>query len=57
MEYIPLAGLPCLALVREEVPGLGDTQRGPGLTQSRREGWIGEGLWEEVTGMRAVGRM
>jgi hypothetical protein len=48
MEYVLLAGLPCLASVKEEAPSLTET------SQRRKERGMREALWEGVTGREAV---
>jgi hypothetical protein len=40
----------CLTPQRLDVPWLGGYPEGPPLTQRRRGGEMGEGLWEGVTG-------
>jgi hypothetical protein len=55
--YVPLAGLPCLASVEQDVPILTEVRsvkegRYPGKllpAQRRRGGQMGEGFWEGVT--------
>jgi len=59
--YVLLAGLPCLASVREEVPSLPETRPakvgGYPLAQRKRGKRWEEGLWEGMTGSEAVSGM